>query len=333
MEIQNLKNILEGYPKFRLKQVYDLIFKNLINSWNKATNLPKDIKKLLQKKFPLEIKAKEQKTLDKNSLKASIELEDGKIVETVLMKHKDGRNTVCVSSQIGCPLGCLFCATGKMKFARNLEANEIIMQILYFARLLKKENQKVTNIVFMGMGEPFLNYDEVMKAIKIINNKDRLNIGARKISISTVGIIDGIKKLSKEPMQINLAISLHAPNDKLRSEIIPINKKYPLKKLIQACQNYIEKTNRRIMFEYILIKGLNDSPKHAKELAVLLKENFKNLYIINLIKYNDTKKFKSSSTDQIKIFEKILKENDIPFVERYRFGDAIDAACGQLASK
>lgn len=333
MNQEKLKEILKDFPAFRFKQAQDLIFKNLIESWDEATNLPADMKEKLKNEFPILIKANIQKADNKNSIKAALEMEDGKKIETVLMKHKDGRNTVCVSSQVGCPLGCLFCATGKIKFQRNLEAYEIITQALFFARLLKKENKKITNIVFMGMGEPFLNYEEVIKAIEIMNEKNKFNIGARKISISTVGLSDGIRKLTKENLQINLALSLHASNDKLRSEIIPINKKHPLKKMIQACQHYLEKTKRRLMIEYVLIKNVNDSIKHAEELSSLLKNNFADLYFVNLIKYNDTKEFKAPDAKKIEAFKKILKKNKIPFVERYRLGQDIDAACGQLAGK
>ena len=192
-----------------------------------------------------------------DSVKAKITLKDGLEIETVLMRHRDGRNTVCVSSQVGCPLGCLFCATGKMGFKRNLTAEEILEQVIFFARFLKLEDGRVTNVTFMGMGEPFLNYDNVLNAIKILNDAKYFNIGVRSLSISTAGIIEGIKKLSDESLHVNLAISLHAPSDNLRKSLMPIDKKYPLPDVLVAVDEYIEKTKRKVMFEYVLIKGVN----------------------------------------------------------------------------
>lgn len=331
MNFEELKQLLKDHPAYRLKQVYSLIFHNLIESWQEATILPKDLKKNLGEKFSLNIEAKILE--EKNTKKAAIKLPDNETVETVLLRHSNDRNTVCVSSQVGCPLGCKFCATGKMKFIRNLSYSEILTQIIFFARLLKKEKEKITNIVFMGMGEPFLNYDEVMKSISFINDKNYFNIGARKISISTVGITEGIKKLSRENLQLNLAISLHAPNDKLRSEIIPINNKYSIRKILEATSNYIEKTNRRVMIEYLLIDKVNDSPELAEELANILNKQLDKLFFVNLIKYNPTGDLMPSQKNDISKFKNILEKNNIQVVERFRFGTNINAACGQLASQ
>jgi 23S rRNA (adenine2503-C2)-methyltransferase len=245
------------------------------------------------------------------------------------MKHED-RNTVCVSSQVGCALGCLFCATGKMGFKRNLEVFEIVEQVLFFARYLKKTKDKVTNVVFMGMGEPFLNYGNVLGAIKILNDKEGFNLGARKFSISTVGITEGIEKLAEEKLQINLAISLHASNNKLRSNLIPANKKYGIEKILKKVNEYIKKTNRKVMFEYLMIKDLNDSNESAKELAFLME---KPLYFVNLISYNPTGDFQPSSKETIQKFKSILEKEGVYVTERYRFGREIKAACGQLAGK
>lgn len=245
------------------------------------------------------------------------------------MHHGDGRNTVCVSSQVGCPLACKFCATGKMGFKRGLTAMEIIQQVIFFARLLKKEKKKITNVVFMGMGEPFLNYDNVMEAIRVMNDKNGLNIGARHISISTVGITEGIKNLAKEGLQINLAISLHAPSNELRSKIIPANNKYPIGPILRSVDEYIRKTKRKVMFEYLLIDGVNDSDSCALELAKIMK---KPLYFLNLILYNPTGDFKPSSAKRLAFFRKILGREGIRFVQRYRFGQDIKSACGQLAT-
>src|SRR3989338_1352959 len=204
------------------------------------------------------------------------------------MKHIDERNTVCVSSQVGCSVGCEFCATGELGFKRNLSDSEIVDQVLYFARLLKKEGDKVTNVVFMGMGEPFLNYDNVLGAIKILNDKDGFNIGARHISISTIGVISSLKKLAKEPLQINLALSLHAPADDLRSKLIPANKKYPLDAVMEELNNYLEQTGRRVMIEYLMIDKFIDDKEQALELATLLKKIQPPLFFVNLIAYNPT---------------------------------------------
>jgi len=328
---EKIKEILGGEPSFRTKQVYEAIYKNLISSWDEAKNLPSKLREILKKELPLDIDAEIYTSKNGKTIKAAIKLEDG-IIETVLMKH-DGRNTVCVSSSVGCSLGCDFCATGKLGLTRNLMAEEIVDQVLLFARLHRKENQRVTNVVFMGMGEPFLNYEEVMKAIKILNDKDGLNIGARKISISTVGIIDGIRKLEKEKMQINLAVSIHFADEDLRSQYMPINKKYPLEKLLQAVNSYIIKTGRKVIIEYVMLAGINDSEDDAKKLAKILKSSLENLYTVNLISYNKTFGYKPASQQKIDRFKEILEREKTETIQRYRFGDDIKAACGQLAGK
>ena len=328
MNLDIINEILKDQPRYRYDQINEAIYKNLISDWTEAKNLPKDITKQLNEFCPLNIKSK--LFSDKNFIKALLVYEDKNKIESVLMKHKDGRNTVCVSSMAGCPLGCLFCATGKIRFKRNLKYFEIIEQVLLFARILKKENKKITNIVFMGMGEPMLNYDEAMKAIRILNDKEGFNLGARNFSISTVGITEGIKKLAKEKLQINLAISLHSSNGKLRQELIPVGKKYTIEKIKNAVDYYIEKTNRRVMFEYMLIKNKNDSDKDARDLARLVN---KSLYFVNLILYNQTGDFESSNPDRVKKFKNILERNKISVTLRHRFGENIGAACGQLAGK
>lgn len=331
MDLNNLEKILDpltsGMPKYRLKQAKEAVFKNLIGDWQEAIFLPLELRQKLNKECPLSIKSETLISKDGDSVKARIILKDGLKIETVLMRHKDGRNTVCVSSQVGCPLGCVFCATGKMGFKRNLNYSEIIEQVIFFNRYLKKITKHVTNVTFMGMGEPFLNYENVMKAVRILNDKDGLNIGARSISISTVGIIDGIRKLSKEGIQVNLAVSLHAPNNKLRNSLIPMNKKHPIEAILKEVDEYVKKTKRKVMFEYLLIKGVNDSDELVKELALLMK---KPLYFLNLILYNKTGRFEPSSYKRVEGFKKILKKMNVNFSQRYRFGDDIKAACGQF---
>lgn len=330
MDLTNLEKILSDEPKYRLKQAKQAVFKDLVESWTEVGAFSKELREKLNRECPLNIDAEIFPAETKEVIKARLILKDGLKIETVLMRHLDKRNTVCVSSEVGCPMGCTFCATGKMGFKRNLEPFEIVEQALFFARFLKKENERVTNVVFMGMGEPFYNYDNVLSAIRTLNDKDGLNIGARHISISTVGVVEGIRKFAKEKLQVNLAISLHAPNNELRSKIIPMNKKYPIEAILKAVDDYINETNREVMFEYILIKDVNDSDEDADELAKLIK---KPLYFLNLILYNPTGIFKPSSTERVKRFKEILKKKGVKFSQRYRFGGEIKAACGQLAGK
>lgn len=330
MDLIQFQKLFEEEPKYRLVQAKKSLFCDLIQGWQEATALPLILREELDKKCPIEVSAKTFVSKDRDAIKALITLKDGLKIETVLMRHKDKRNTICVSSQVGCSLTCSFCATGKLGFKRNLETWEIVEQVLFFARYLKKNKEKVTNIVFMGMGEPFFNYQNVIEAIKILNDKEGFNLGARHFSISTVGIVEGIEKLAKEKLQINLAISFHASNDELRSKLMPINKTYPLQKILNAVDDYIEKTRRRVMFEYVMIKDLNDSEKEAKALAGLMK---KPLYFVNLISYNPTGIFKPSSSLKIKKFKEILEKKGVAVTQRYRFGQDIKGACGQLVEK
>jgi len=325
-----VKKILKAQPDYRLRQAKRLVFLDLIDDWRKATTMSLALRDELSKKCDLGIKAKVFISKDKKTVKALIDLSDGFKIESVLMKHKDKRNTVCVSSQVGCALGCVFCATGNMGFKRNLKVHEITNQVLFFARRLKKKKEKITNIVFMGMGEPFLNYDNVIESIRVLNDKQGFNLGARHFSVSTVGIVDGIKKLSNENLEINLAVSLHAADNALRSKIVPANKIYPLSRILRAIDNYIIKTGRKVMFEYIMIKDVNDKDKHAEQLARIMK---KPLYLVNLIAYNPTGTFKPSYSKRIKEFKEILEQKGVKVTQRYSFGHDIKAACGQLAGK
>ena len=334
MDFTKIEKILEKEPSFRLKQVKKAISQNLIEDWREITTLSKELREKLFKECSIS-ELKEEKTLiskDNQTIKALFKLKDGSKIESVLMKHKDNRRTVCVSSQVGCSIGCEFCATSQQGFKRNLTVGEIIEQVLFFARLLKKEREKITNVVFMGMGEPFLNYDNVLSAIKALNDKDGFNLGSRHISISTVGIVEGIEKLSKEKLQVNLAISLHASNNELRSKLMPINKKYPIEKILATVDDYIEKTKRKVMFEYLMIDGVNDSFEQSEELSKLLK---KPLYFVNLISFNPVahSQFKPSPGWKIKKFKEILEKSGVVVTQRYRFGQEIKAACGQLAGR
>ncbi len=333
MNLSKLSAILQSEPKYRFAQVNKAVWQDFISSWQEVSSLPKTLREKLELECPLEIAAEVDKNSSKNkSVKALITLDDGEAVETVLIRQKDKRNTVCVSSQVGCALACEFCATGSFGFRRNLKSEEIVEQVIFWSRYLKaeKKDEKVDNIVFMGMGEPFLNYAEFIKAAKFLNNPETLNIGSRRMSVSTAGITEGIKKLAGEKMQINLAISLHAANDNLRRDLMPIAQKYKLHEILKTVENYITKTGRRVMFEYLMIKDVNDSDKDAQELVKLMKHP---LYMVNLIPYNPTGRFKPSSRERIEKFKKIIEESGVAVTVRLSFGSDISAACGQLRGR
>jgi len=332
MDLVKLLKILKNEPSYRLQQAKKAVFADLITDWSKVTSLPLSLRLKLARECPLTLKARIQTSSDQQTVKTLITLKDNLAVESVLMRHQDGRRTVCVSCQVGCPLGCRFCATGKLGFRRNLESDEIIAQVLFFGRYLKNQPtpEKVSNIVFMGMGEPFLNFENVIYAIRTLNDKNGFNLGIRHFSISTAGIIPGIKKLAREKLEVNLAISLHAPFDQLRSQLMPINRKYPLKQVLVAVDKYIRETNRKVMFEYLLIKDVNDSQECAFKLAQLMK---KRLYLVNLISYNPTGDFAASPNNRIKKFKEILENQGVKVTQRWRFGGKIKAACGQLAAE
>ncbi len=330
MDFFQLEKILQDCPPFRVRQAKEAVFKNLISDWSEATNLGKDLQERLTRVSPLGLEGKTEVSEDKKTVKAVLFLKDGEKVETVLMRHKQ-RNTVCVSTQVGCSLACDFCLTGRSGWVRDLEAGEIVAQILFLARFLKLKKERVSNVVFMGMGEPFLNYSETIKAVRMINQE--MGIGSRKISISTVGIVEGIKNLIKEPEQVNLAVSLHAPDSSLRSQLMPINEKYPLEKLLAAVKSYIEKTNRKVMIEYLMLKSINDSPERAEQLAKLLTSQLPPLFVVNLISYNSTRRYQASSLEKILRFRKVLERYNLEVVQRYKFGRDIKGACGQLTKK
>lgn len=327
MNLNKLPSILANQPDYRSRQIKKAIYLDLISNWHEATPLPLVLRKQLALVCSLKIKAQAFVSADQKTTKALISLTDGIKIESVLMKQKD-RQTICVSTQAGCPLGCLFCATGQMGFKRNLSAGEIVAQILFFARLLKKTNQKINRVVFMGMGEPFLNFENVVKAIEILNDPEGFNLGQRRMSVSSCGLPEKIKKFADLKSEVNLAISLHAPNDILRQKLMPIAQKHPLKKLFRAIDYYSEKTRRKVMFEYLLIKKINDQDRYARELGRLLKNR---LCMVNLIAYNPTGSFSPSSLSKINRFKKILQDQGVETTQRCSFGRDIEAACGQLA--
>ena len=314
---------------FRAAQLIEWLYRHKISSFDEITNMKKDF--ILQLKNDFTIDELECVTHQKSSdgtQKFLFKLADGNLIETVLMCHDYGYS-VCVTTQVGCNMGCQFCASGMKKKLRNLEAFEIVLQILTVSKLA---DVRVSHVVVMGIGEPFDNYDNLVKFFKIINDPKGLAIGARHITVSTCGIVPKILEFSELDLQINLAISLHAPNDEIRNKIMPINKAYPLEVLIPALKTYLDRTNRRVTFEYILLSGINDREEDALELAKLAKGI--NCYI-NLIPYNETNNidFKRSSTIQIMKFYDILKKNNVNVTIRREFGSKISAACGQLRSK
>ena len=317
-----------GSKKFHADQLFSWLYEKRISSISDITNIKKEILQQLASDYSFSKLRLVQVERDVDVCKYLFELNDGEHIEAVLMMHDYG-NSVCISSQVGCNMGCRFCESGRRKKVRNLETWEMVTQLLMIEEDLKK---RVSHVVVMGIGEPFDNYDNLLKFFLIINHPKGLAIGARHITVSTCGIVPKILEFSNFPLQINLAISLHAPNDELRNQIMPINKAYPLKELIQALEIYLEKTNRRITFEYILLAGVNDTEEYAVELAKLV--GHLNCYI-NLIPYNETNnlEFRRSNTVQIMKFYDILKKNRLNVTIRREFGSKISAACGQLRSK
>lgn len=318
-----------GATKFRAKQIHNWIYAKSVSTIDEMTNLSKDFREeLKQKAVVTETKIKVKQVSSDGTIKYLIEYPDGECVETVLMRFDNRANlTACVSSQVGCAVNCSFCATGKRGFIRNLTYSEIIEQVLTIQR---DTGLKVTNVVFMGQGEPLLNLKNVLKALEIFN--DDFQIGARRITISTSGIVPKINELAEMELQSTLAISLHAPNHKLRAELMPIENKYPIDELKKALLNYVEKTGRRITVEYILIHGFNDTPAAAKELAILLRDLKCN---INLIPYNsvDDTKYKKSTNNDIMQFKYLMEHSGKKVTVRLERGADIDAACGQLRGK
>lgn len=330
-ELEDQMRLL-GQPGFRQKQILQGIYNKLYASFDELENIPKNLRIELDNLFllnPLSVE-KVLKSRDGNTEKVLFKCLDGSLIETVLMRF-DRRNSLCVSTQVGCPMGCVFCSTGQMGFQRNLSSGEILAQVIHFQRLLHAEGEAVRNIVYMGMGEPFLNYEQVSKSIDALSDPERLGIGSRKITVSTVGVLPKIAKFGEDHPQVNLAISLHAANEELRSQLLPANRIYPLRALMKTCQEYIQATNRKITFEYALIDQINDSPEQAQEFAELVKGM---LCIVNLITLNPSKDYPTpgSSRERVEAFRQILVDNGVQVTVRLRRGIEIKAGCGQLAS-
>lgn len=316
-----------GEKKFKATQVYEWIYRKKINSFQDMSNIKKTLLEQLTNDFyfdDLEILSKKE---DIDVKKYLFKLEDGNKIEAVLMNHDYG-NSLCISTQVGCNMSCSFCESGRLKKIRNLNANEMILQIL---KIQEDLNIRISHVVLMGIGEPFDNYENVIKFINIVNDPYGIALGSRHITVSTSGIVPKILDFIEDGKQVNLAISLHAPNDELRSKIMPINKAYNIKKLMEAINKYINKTNRRVTFEYIMLKDVNDTDECAIQLSSLLKGM--NCYV-NLIPYNETThiEYKKSSKEKILKFYDILKKNKINVTIRREFGSKVNAACGQLRS-
>lgn len=333
-EISKLEDLLikRGQKKFRATQLYTWIYEKHAQTFDEMSDVSKLFREELNRDFCLTLPKIYRKQESKDgTIKLLLELEDGNKIETALMPYNYG-NAICVSSQVGCNMSCAFCASGLLKKKRNLETHEIVGQVLVMNKLLEEKGQHVSHIVVMGTGEPFDNYDNVMDFIRIVNHPKALAIGARHISVSTCGLVPGIRKYATEGLQTNLAISLHAPNDKIRNKIMPISKAYKMNELMDAVHYYEQTAGRRVTFEYIMLKGVNDSLECAEQLVKLIKGT---LAYINLIPYNpvDENSFKRSDDKTVHEFFSYLMKHGVNTTVRKEFGNDIDAACGQLRAK
>ena len=355
LDLPALENLFKEWnePAYRAKQVWQGLYQHLYDSPEQFTNLPKSLREKLDEQLvfsPFKINTYLDSS-DGFTRKTLFELPDKNLIEAVLMRYGDpadnpqitapapnsenlrgakNRRTLCISTQAGCAMGCVFCATGQMGFKRHLSSGEIVAQVMYYARMLKDENQSVTNIVFMGMGEPFHNYDNTMAAIDRLNDKDGYNFGARRFTISTVGLVPQIRRFADEKRQVNLAISLHEVDNDKRLEIMPVNKRYNTDEVIEACKYYVDQTSRRVTFEWALINGINDTPEVAKKLALRLKGL---MCHVNAIPLNPTAGYSGQGTDRQRanLFKETLEQAGIPCTIRMRRGIDIAAGCGQLA--
>lgn len=320
-------------PAFRAKQIAQWMYQKNIDDFREMTNLPSNLRIALSEVFVIEKPhmIRELKSDDGNTEKFLLQFEDGETVETVLMRHDYG-NSICVSSQIGCPMGCVFCASAINGFKRNLTAAEMLSEVNFIYDRVKNENQKIDSLVIMGMGEPLLNYDNVLKFIRLLHEKYTLGMGYRNITLSTSGIVPGIDRLAKEEIPITLSVSLHAPNNKLRSVLMPVNKKYDIDMLFNSIDNFVKNTNRRVTYEYILIDGVNDSNAEALALCDLLKNRLAHVNLIPINGINE-RKFKRPPKKRIENFMSIIEKHHISVTVRKEMGTDIQAACGQLRNR
>ena len=323
-----------GETSFRAKQLFTWIYKKRVFDFDQMTDISKSFRQRLHEEYCLDLpKIIIKQVASDGTVKALLEMEDGAKVESVLMRYAFG-NAICISSEVGCPMACDFCASGILKRERKLASYEMMGELMCMNAILAEEGLSVTHIDVMGTGEPFDNYDNVMAFVRTANNDNGLGIGARKITVSTCGLPEGIRKYGKEGIQINLALSLHAPNDQIRNRIMPVSKAYPMNELIDALKEYQRDSGRRLTLEYILLGGLNDSLDDANELADLIHDNDLSV-LVNLIPYNEVKEkpYKRSSKEAVSAFYDRLKKRAIEVTVRKEFGHDIDAACGQLRAK
>lgn len=321
-----------GQKPYTADQIFDWVYKKGVYDYQGMSNLSKSLRETLPNELPIVLPTVFKRQDDRDgTIKLLLEMADGAKVETVLMRYDYG-NAVCVSSQVGCNMGCAFCASGLLKKERNLSCAEMMGQVLCINQILRETRERVTHVVVMGTGEPFDNYEEVMKFIRLLNDPKALEIGARHITVSTCGLVNKIIDYGREGIQINLAISLHASNQKTRETLMPIARAYPMDKLMEAVKTYVKDSGRRVTFEYILLAGVNDSVADAIELAKLVRGT---LCYVNLIPYNEVKEkpYKRSSRQAVKAFHDTLMKNGVNATVRKEFGTGIDAACGQLRAK
>ncbi|WP_257350143.1 23S rRNA (adenine(2503)-C(2))-methyltransferase RlmN [Pseudalkalibacillus decolorationis] len=322
----------EGEPSFRAKQIYEWLYQKRASTFSDMTNLSKSLRQKLEETYAITpLKQVVRQESKDGTIKFLYELEDGYSIETVLMRHEYG-NSVCVTTQVGCRLGCTFCASTLGGLKRNLKAGEIVAQVLEVQRALDETDERVSSVVIMGIGEPFDNYDDLVSFLRIINHDEGLNIGARHITVSTSGVVPRIYDFADEGMQINFAISLHAPTTEIRSRLMPVNRMYPLDDLMDSIRYYIRKTGRRVSFEYGLFGGVNDQVEHAEQLAELIKDIkcHVNLIPVNYVPERD---YVRTPKSQIFTFERTLKDLGVNVTIRREQGHDIDAACGQLRAK
>lgn len=321
-----------GEPSYRTEQLRHAVTRYLIADWSEATTLPKALRERLSDEVPFsQLVLEQEERASDGTVKAVFRTADGFPLEAVLMVHGT-RRAVCLSSQSGCALACTFCATGTMGLGRNLDRGEILEQLLWAARIARADEARIGNVVMMGMGEPFLNYDEVLAFCRLANDPEGFGLGARSIAISTAGWVPGIDRLADEPLQLKLALSLHAPTDELRTQLMPVAKRYPLDVLLAACRRYRTATRRRIFIEYLLLDHVNDGPAEARQLARLLGSGDRGAFHVNLIVYNPTSaEYKAASPERVRAFQGTLQQAGVDASLRRSHGQDIDAACGQLA--
>jgi len=319
-----------GEPRYRSRQVYQAATRTLTADYDGMTGLPLALRRRLSEAEPLaELTVDEVRESADGTIKLRLTTRDGFPVEAVAMRHR-GRRTACLSSQSGCPLACTFCATGEMGLGRSLRSGEIVEQVLALARILRDRGASVGNVVMMGMGEPFLNYDNVLAACRTMHDPDGFNLGARHIAISTAGWVPGIEALAEEPLPLRLALSLHAPTDELREQLMPVTRRFPVARLMQACRDYRDRTGRRVFVEYLLLDGVNDSDSDARRLGRLLGAG--PAFHVNLIAYNPTaSEYSASPQERVAAFAEILRDLGVGASYRRSHGSDIEAACGQLA--